>query len=157
MMEALRERGLFYLHRIADPVKSNIFTQGWVSAENLGSMDKEVWENYCHSLKNSHVRIKYEEDKLVWSRNPVRAGYTPKLGYKALRKEGSMIWTGGSKRCENLNTPLNQEFSCGWSSTKKFLHETICRRGIGMVQVDSLYANPPRKIYLICLYIVLIL
>jgi hypothetical protein len=52
-------------------------------------MDEEgqVWENYCHSLKNSHVKIKDEEDELVCSRNSVRRWYKPKLGHKALRKE----------------------------------------------------------------------
>ena len=83
MLEALRHRGFIYLHQVIDPIKSNIFNQEWVSTGTLGFIDDEenLWENYCHSLKNILTLI---EDELGWSRKPIAGGYTQKLGYKAL-------------------------------------------------------------------------
>jgi hypothetical protein len=38
-------------------------------------------------MKDGNVRLKDEEDQLIWSLNPVGA-YVPKIGYKALIEEG---------------------------------------------------------------------
>jgi len=35
-------------------------------------------------LKSSHVRIKEEDDSLVWTRKPILEFYVPILGYKAM-------------------------------------------------------------------------
>ena len=36
---------------------------------------------------NSHIRLSDREDELLWSINPVRGSYLPKLGYKVLGEE----------------------------------------------------------------------
>ena len=47
--------------------------------------EEQLWDNYCHVLKNSHVRIKEDEDEFVWSMNPIYqgVGYTLNLRYKS--------------------------------------------------------------------------
>jgi hypothetical protein len=43
-----------------------------------------VWEKYIASLRSSHVRLEDVEDELIWSKNPTRGVYTPKVGYRDL-------------------------------------------------------------------------
>jgi len=53
----------------------------WKLAEMLGLFEGEAmeWGIYIVALKVSHVRIKDEEDELLWSKNLVSDIYTPKL------------------------------------------------------------------------------
>ena len=57
--------------------------QGWLSAEVLGFVgDQEInaWNGYLSILKSSHIRLKNEDDWLVW--NQAKSGmYSPKNGY----------------------------------------------------------------------------
>jgi hypothetical protein len=56
----------------------------------------DIWENYILKLKSIHVRLKDEEDSLIWSLNPLGT-YTPKEGYKALASQGNLgvqMWCG---------------------------------------------------------------
>ena len=57
--------------------------QGWLSAEVLGFVgDQEInaWNGYLSILKSSHIRLKNEDDRLVW--HQAKSGmYSPKNGY----------------------------------------------------------------------------
>jgi hypothetical protein len=53
----------------------------------LGAEYAEEWKRYTDLLIDNNVRLKEEEDQLIWSLNPVGA-YVPRLGYKALVEEG---------------------------------------------------------------------
>ena len=44
-----------------------------------------IWIFFCISLQHCHVRIKDEEDTLLWAKNEVSGSYSPKIGYKTLR------------------------------------------------------------------------
>jgi len=51
-------------------------------------------ERYTNLIIDNSVRLKEEENHLIWSLNPTGA-YIPKIDYKALAKEGredQQIW-----------------------------------------------------------------
>jgi hypothetical protein len=56
-------------------------------ADRLGFIgaDGIIWEEYIVTLITIHVKIKDDEDELIWSMHPIRIMYTPKLGYKVLK------------------------------------------------------------------------
>jgi hypothetical protein len=49
--------------------------------------DAFIWKRYTDDLKNIFVKIRDEEDQLIWSQNPI-GEYVPKIGYKTLVVEG---------------------------------------------------------------------
>ena len=57
--------------------------QGWLFADHIGltyQLDVTVWNGYLSTLKESHVILSNEDDKLVWILS--KSGrYTPKEGY----------------------------------------------------------------------------
>ena len=60
--------------------------QGWLSSNDLGlveNLDINAWNGYLTILKSSHIRLRNEEDVLVW--NQAKSGkYSPKVGYMHL-------------------------------------------------------------------------
>ena len=57
--------------------------QGWLSPAALGlveDQDINAWNGYLAILKTSHIRLKNDDDVLVW--NQAKSGkYSPKGGY----------------------------------------------------------------------------
>ena len=51
---------------------------------DLVGKEVEEWEACISILSLSHLRIKDDEDDLIWSKNHVKWIYTPKVGYHAL-------------------------------------------------------------------------
>jgi hypothetical protein len=73
-------------------VNCEIFTnwqQKWLTWEeiSLGEDIVEAWKTYTNSLNDTNVKIREEDDQLLWSLDPTRT-CVPKLGYKALSEEG---------------------------------------------------------------------
>ena len=65
---------------------TTIWRQEWKLVAMIDLVGKEVeeWEACISILSLSHLRIKDDEDELIWSKNHVRGIYTPKVGYHAL-------------------------------------------------------------------------
>jgi hypothetical protein len=81
----LHERGIFHLNQIADEQQTSIWSQGWKDAQALNLDDHLTvpWNAYIKALKIGHIRIKDQEDELVWKLSPFGV-YTPKDGYSFL-------------------------------------------------------------------------
>ena len=70
---------------MANPGITDIWHQGWLTAETLGINGelKQQWEIYLFTLLRSNIRLLDSEDELVWKKAP-HGVYTPKLGYIVL-------------------------------------------------------------------------
>lgn len=85
------------LAHIADQMNTNMFSQGWKSAQQLDISLQwhREWQDYINALSESHIRIKEGPDKLVWSlaENGI---YTPKAEYLNLishkQPEQTKVW-----------------------------------------------------------------
>ncbi len=57
-----------------------------MNAETLGleGENAALWIIYVDYLYRSHVRLKYEEDSLIWSKNQALGQYIVCLGYKVM-------------------------------------------------------------------------
>jgi hypothetical protein len=62
----------------------------------LGEEYVEAWQRYKDTLKDNNVKIREDDDQLVWSLNPIGT-YVPKIGYKALDEKGRYNKDGGGK------------------------------------------------------------
>jgi hypothetical protein len=68
----------------------------------------EAWQRYTNTLKYNNVKIKEDDDQLVWSLNPT-GKCVPRICYKALTKEkreGEHVWwwrTIYKLRCPSKN------------------------------------------------------
>jgi ribonuclease HI len=71
---------------VAAPDLSSIWRQEWRTTGMIGLNEDKVveWEGFVAKLRNSHVRIKDEEDVWLWSKSPALGIYTSKVGYRAL-------------------------------------------------------------------------
>jgi hypothetical protein len=63
-------------------IKSGDFLYKWLSRRLI-----ETLNQFMHSLKHNAIKIKDEEDKLIWCKNKVFRNYTTKLGYEAKVEE----------------------------------------------------------------------
>jgi hypothetical protein len=50
----------------------------------LRGEDEMVYETYNYNISTSHVIIKDTYDELIWSKNPERGIYNPKVGDRVL-------------------------------------------------------------------------
>jgi hypothetical protein len=66
MVGVLREKIVFYLSQVLDPINPAFFNQGWFSTGTMGLEGGEgrILESFRSGLKFSHVRIK-DEDVLI--------------------------------------------------------------------------------------------
>jgi hypothetical protein len=79
---SLQQQVIFYLSQVGDPVNTSIWAQEWKSHHELGLDDgfEASWASYTRALKLAHIRLKDQEDELVWVADPFGI-YTPKVGY----------------------------------------------------------------------------
>jgi hypothetical protein len=79
MIQELRNKGYFNLRQVANWARSTTWHQQWLSWEEigLGAEYVEEWKRYTDLLIVNNVRLKEEEDQLIWSLNPTGA-YVPK-------------------------------------------------------------------------------
>ena len=91
LLFTLKPKGLGSLNSLADQ-SSTIWAQGWKSATTLDLNIEESTklERYLIALKTSQIRIREQEDELVWDRNDSGI-YTPKEGYLHLIQETSQV------------------------------------------------------------------
>jgi hypothetical protein len=117
LIDSLHERGFFHLNQIADEQQTSIWSQGWKDAQALNLEDHFTipWNDYIWALKISHIRIKYQEDELLWKLSPFRV-YSPKDGYSFLMTNLlQQVPTGGGRGYGNPNVLLRKDCSCGAS------------------------------------------
>lgn len=64
MVEVLKSMGLYYLY-LVDPIRTTIMSWDWYNARSMGFVGEEgqIWNNHCHALNGSHIRIKEDEDE----------------------------------------------------------------------------------------------
>lgn len=81
----LKDKGLFTLSGIVDPISTTLWGQGWLRAEQLeleGEHAKE-WNNNLYALRRAYIRITDQDYELKWDANP-HGSYSPKQGYLQL-------------------------------------------------------------------------
>lgn len=108
LLRHLESRGLFTLNQVEKVGQSNIWGQAWKSAEDLGLNIRwhHEWSSYINELHRSHVRIKNEQDNLIWAHGKT-GGYTPKEGYSFLmEKKGWSAPEWWSKSLWKLKCPM---------------------------------------------------
>jgi hypothetical protein len=68
LQDHLHAQGLYKLSQIVDPSTTDIWHQGWLTAETLGLNGelKQQWEIYLFTLPRSNIRLLDSEDEMVW-------------------------------------------------------------------------------------------
>ena len=84
----LSGRGFFFLSNMADPGTLLMWQQGRIYGQRLGMSTKHTtkWSNYLAVLRNSHIRLSFWEDFMVWVHHSSEE-YLPNHGYKKLNLE----------------------------------------------------------------------
>jgi hypothetical protein len=79
-------RGIFFLKQATSQELTTMWNPIWKSTELLGfrGRDKEEWVKLHFWSKRCHVRIKKNEDELIWYKNSTRGSYSPKASYLVL-------------------------------------------------------------------------
>ena len=93
-MDGLREQGIISVAHINDLANTTFISQNGLDANTLGIVEvehKQAWERYIKELKDNHIRLKDNEDIIVWSRNPYGGTNLPKPGYEVIREEEEVI------------------------------------------------------------------
>jgi hypothetical protein len=92
-------------------------------------------------LKDNNVRIREEDDQLLWSLNP-SGDYVPKVGYKALVEEGreeqhewwwKILW--------KLKCPTKSKFFMWLILNNRILHGTYYKKGPLLVLDGAIYVT----------------
>eukprot|EP01018_Ginkgo_biloba_P011241 Gb_34296 [translate_table: standard] len=99
LINLLHEKGIFFLHRAADPDLTIVWSQEWKFAIALGlsGREEEDWDLYLYSLKRSHVRIKDVGDALLWCKNLANGSYSSKVWKEVAYFVGFReVWVGDS-------------------------------------------------------------
>jgi hypothetical protein len=84
----LRIKGYDTLDKLVDPDQTTIWSQGWKSVVDFGldDVDATELERYITGLKRTQVRLRDQEDELIWDQT-TSGFYTPKDGYTYLIRE----------------------------------------------------------------------
>lgn len=85
LVRYLNSRGIKYLAQIGDQQHSTIFSQAWIIDRQWQLTDEwnSIWKDYIQALTESHIRLKEDEDELIWDVS--KSGhYVPKIGYYKL-------------------------------------------------------------------------
>lgn len=88
LVRHLNNSGIKYLSQIGEQQHSTIFSQAWLTdwQWNLPYEWNEDWKSYIQVLIESHIRLREEEDELIWAISKT-GQYSPKLGYNKLIEE----------------------------------------------------------------------
>lgn len=126
------------MSQIANANLTTIWHQEWLTGRELGPRedDSVIRERYIGKLRTSFVRLKDEEDTLVWSLNP-SGDYTPK------RVKGTCEARGCGAAALVVEEGLevihpNHAYSCGYYFIIRLLHGISCKREIHKVPSGSL-------------------
>eukprot|EP00253_Pinus_taeda_P008825 PITA_08825 len=88
LLDQLDNRGIYTLNQVEKVGQSTIWGQAWLSAEDLGLHIRwhPEWSQYISELHRSHVRLKNDQDNLIWAHG-ISGGYSPKEGYNYLMEK----------------------------------------------------------------------
>ena len=81
----LNNKDIKYLSQIGDNQHSTIFSQAWITDQQWQLTEEWsiIWKEYIQALIETHIRLREEEDELIWAVS--KSGqYVPKLGYYKL-------------------------------------------------------------------------
>lgn len=82
MTDYLNRRGVVTIAQIRDLLNTSIYQKSWLSMDALDIPEQWhlEWRQYTTALKESHVGLKDDKDKLIWALAQ-KGTYTPKEGY----------------------------------------------------------------------------
>eukprot|EP00253_Pinus_taeda_P009579 PITA_09579 len=108
LLRHLGSKGFFTLNQVEKVGQSTIWGEAWKNAEDLGLNIRwhNEWASYIEELHRSNVRIKTDQDVLMWAQGKTRL-YSPKDGYSFLmEKKGWATPEWWSKNLWQLKCPL---------------------------------------------------
>eukprot|EP00253_Pinus_taeda_P030540 PITA_30540 len=108
LLRHLGSKGLLTLNQVEKVGLSTIWGQAWKNAEDLGLNIRwhNEWASYIEELQRSNVRIKNDQDVLMWAQGKTGV-YSPKDGYSFLMdKKGWAAPEWWSKNLWKLKCPL---------------------------------------------------
>eukprot|EP00253_Pinus_taeda_P031126 PITA_31126 len=120
ILRHLGSKGLFTLNQVEKVGHSTIWGQAWKNAEDLGLNIRwyNEWASYIEELQRSNVRIKNDQDVLMWAQGKTGV-YSPKDGYSFLMdKKGWAAPEWWSKNLWQLKCPLKSRISL-WCILKR--------------------------------------
>eukprot|EP00253_Pinus_taeda_P030772 PITA_30772 len=108
LLRHLDSKGFFTLNQVEKVGHSTIWGQAWKNAEDLGLKIRwhNEWASYIKELHHSNVRLKSDQDVLMWAQGKT-GEYSPKDGYSFLM--GKKSWAPPewwSKNIWKLKCPL---------------------------------------------------
>jgi hypothetical protein len=155
----LRIKGFDTLNKLVDPDTTNFWTQGWKLATDLDLNDADTteMERYITVLKTTQVRLRDQEDELVWDRT-ASGIYTPKEGYNFLIQEqvqAEPIWWW--KKLWRINCPAKSKLFM-WSvlTNKAPTWDILQKRnfsGPGRCPLCKIDGESAQHLFIDCLYI----
>eukprot|EP00253_Pinus_taeda_P008007 PITA_08007 len=88
LLRHLGSKGIYTLNQVEKIGPYSIWGQNWKNAEDLGLNIRwhNEWASYIEELKRSNVRIKNEQDVLLWAQGKTGV-YSPKDGYNFLMNQ----------------------------------------------------------------------
>eukprot|EP00253_Pinus_taeda_P003487 PITA_03487 len=108
LLRHLDSKGFFTLDQLEKVGHSSIWGQAWKNAEDLGLNIRwhNEWASYVKELHLSNIRIKSDQDVLMWAQGKTGV-YSPKDGYSFLMgKKGWATPEWWSKNLWQLKCPL---------------------------------------------------
>jgi hypothetical protein len=159
LIHSLRLKGLVSLNSLADQPSTTLWAQGWKSATDLDLNVEESAElkSYLTALKTSQIRLRDQEDELVWDRNDSGI-YTPKEGYNHLIQDlvqAEPVWWW--KKIWKVNCPAKSKLFW-WSvlSNKAPTWDILQKRnfvGPGRCSLCKNEGETAQHLFLDCSYI----
>eukprot|EP00253_Pinus_taeda_P017405 PITA_17405 len=108
LLRHLDSKGIFTLDQVEKAGHSSIWGQAWKNAEDLGLNIRwyDEWAFFVNELLRSNVRIKNDQDVLLWAQGKT-GEYSPKDGYSFLMgKKGWPNPEWWAKKLWKLKFPL---------------------------------------------------
>eukprot|EP00253_Pinus_taeda_P006972 PITA_06972 len=108
LLRHLGSKGIITLNQVEKVGPYSIWGQTWKNAEDLGLNIRwhNEWASFIEELQRSNVRIKNEQDVLLWAQGKTGV-YSPKDGYSFLmNKKGWAVSEWWSKNLWKLKCPL---------------------------------------------------
>jgi hypothetical protein len=95
----------------------------------LQGEEAECWTLSVQKLKQSAIRLREEEDEIVWSKNNSSGRYTTQLGYKAMfrvEEENDRKWWW--KSVWKIKSPIKQKVFLWLVLANKILTWDNCKK-----------------------------
>jgi hypothetical protein len=78
LINSLKMQDIYHLEDAVNPKHSSILHRGWKNTNSLGLQVEEVieWNNYVQKLLQNAIRLRDDEDELMWSKNSSSRRFT---------------------------------------------------------------------------------